>query len=227
MTKLPSSLFALAGFAAFALLAQAQQPALKICVVDIGKVYDAHYEKQEKEAELRTDQEKAEEQIENLNKEGRALVDQYKQLLDQSKNPALTPEAQAKASDDAKKKLDDINSKQNEVNTFKTNVERELQQRIQNIRSVLIDEISRTATDVAKRHGATLLFDKSGASIYGANVLLYSDPAYDITDEVIKEVNKDRPPPTTPAAGSTTAPSTAPSDDETKVVVPGLTPSKQ
>jgi outer membrane protein len=219
MKKSLTSLFALAAFAALALVAQAQ-PAPKILIVDIGKVFENHYEKQEKEAQLRSDEQKAEAEMQRLVKEGNDMVDQYKDMVDQSKNPALTPEARAKAEDDAKKKMDEINGKQNELNTFKENTQRQLQQRIQNIRGVLIDEISKAAADVAKSHGATLLFDKSGISVLGANFLIYSDPGYDITDEVIAAVNKNRPAPSPASTGTA-----APSDDASKVTVPGLTPT--
>lgn len=222
MKKIHSSLFALAAFAVLALPAWAQ-PAPKVLVVDIGKVFDSHYERQEKQTQLANDEQKAEQEMEQLVKQGNDLVDQYKDLVDQSKNPALTPEARSKADDDSKKKMEEISNKKNELDTFKANTQREFQQRIQNVRGVLIDEISRTAADIAKRHGATLLLDKSGASIFGANFLLYSDPAYDITDEVIKEVNKDHPMP--PAATSSAAPA-APASDGPKVILPGLTPKK-
>ncbi|MGA3006407.1 MAG: OmpH family outer membrane protein [Opitutaceae bacterium] len=206
MKKSIASLLALAASLVLALTLRAQ-PEPKILIVDIGKVFENHYEKQEKEAELRSDEQKAEGEMQRLVKEGNDLVDQYKDLLDQSKNPALTPEARAKADDDSKKKMDEIKSKQNELDTFKQNIQHQLQQRIQGIRNILIDSISKTAADVAKRHGATLLLDKSGVSIFGADFLVYSDPAYDITDEVIKEVNKDRP---APAPGS---PAAVPSSD--------------
>ena len=223
MKKSLTPLFALAASMVLALTVRAQS-APKILVVDIGKVFENHYEKKEKEAEILGFKEKAQEDMQRMIKEGNDLVDEYKDLLDQSKNPALTPEARAKADDDSKKKLDEINNKKNEANSFQQTVERQLQERIQNIRSVLLDSISKTAADVAQRHGATLLLDKSGVSIYGANVVIYSDPAYDITDEVIREVNKDRP--LTPPADSGTTPAAPSGDDSSnKVVVPGLTPT--
>jgi outer membrane protein len=223
MKKSLASLLALAASMVLALSAHAQ-PDPKILTVDIAKVFDNHYEKKAKEAELRDDEQKAEDEMQRLVKEGNDLVDQYKGLVDQSKNPALTPEARAKAEDDGKKKMDEITSKQNELNTFKQNIQRQLQQRIQNIRSVLLDSISKTATDVARRRGATLLLDKSGLSIFGANFLVYADPGYDITDEVIKEVNKDQPV-AVPGSAGATPPAPASTDDTPKVTVPGLTPT--
>src|SRR5580692_11659210 len=183
MKKSLTPLFALAASLVLALTVRAQ-PEPKILVVDIAKVFDNHYEKQIEETKLREDAQKAEADMQGMVKAGNELVDQYKDLLDQSKNPALTPEARAKADDDSKKKLDEIKSKQTD--------QRQFQERIQNIHGVLVDSISKTATDIAKRRGATLLLDKSGISAFGATFLVYSDPAYDITDEAIKEENKDR-----------------------------------
>jgi outer membrane protein len=214
-------LFALAASMVLALTVRAQ-PEPKILVVDIVKVFNNHYEKQIEEAKIRGDEQKAEADMQDMMKAGNELVDQYKAQLDQSKNPALTPEAQAKAADEAKKLYDDISHKQNDLDNFKQTVQRQLQERAQNIRSVLVDSISKTAADIAKRHGATLLLDKSGVSLFGANFLVYSDPAYDITDEVIKEVNKDRPL-SLPGSSSTTP--AAPSGDEPKPAVPPVTPT--
>jgi len=221
MKKSLISLLALAASMVLALTVHAQAEP-KILVVDIAKVFDNHYAKQAEEAKLRADAKKAEDDMQHLVKEGNDLVDQYKELVDQSKNPALTPEARAKAEDDSKKKMDEITSKQNELNSFKETVQRQFQERIQTIHSGLVSSIGIAATNVAKRHGVTLLLDKSGISAFGAPFLIYSDPAYDITDEVITEVNKDRP--LLPPATSSTAPA-APSGDEPKLTVPPLAPA--
>jgi outer membrane protein len=219
MKKLLTPLFALAASMVLALTLRAQ-PEPKVLVVDIAKVFDNHYAKQTEETKLRADADKAQKDMQNLVKEGNDLVDQYKALVDQSKNPALTPEAQSKAEDDAKKKMDEITNKQNELNSFKQTVQRQFQERIQTIHNGIVSSINIAATNVAKRHGATLVLDKSGISAFNAPFLIYSDPAYDITDEVIAEVNKDRPP--APPAGA--APG-APSADEPKLTVPSLTPA--
>jgi outer membrane protein len=221
MKKSLTPLFALAASMVLALTLRAQ-PEPKILVVDIAKVFDNHYAKQSEEVKLRADAEKAQKDMQNLVKEGNDLVDQYKELADQAKNPALTPEARAKADDDSKKKMDEITNKQNELNSFKQTVQRQFQERIQTIHNGIVSSINVAATNVAKRHGATLVLDKSGISAFNAQFLIYSDPAYDITDEVITEVNKDRPP--APPASSHAAPG-ASSGDEPKLTVPSLTPS--
>lgn len=208
MKKSIRSLVAVLAVGAFALAARAETAPVKIMVVDMAKLYDNHYKTLEQNAKLTADKQKAEQQVEELNKEGNQLVEQYKSLEEQSNNPALTAEAKSKAANDAKTKMQQIQAKEQEIRSFIQNSSQSLNQRLQNFRSLMLEEISKVATEVAKRHGATLLFDKAGPSLIGISNVIYSDPSYDITDEVMAEINKSRPPgaPTAPAVdtGSST-----------------------
>jgi outer membrane protein len=199
---------------AVALTARAE-PAVKILVVDMAKLYDSHYKTQEQNNKLQADKARAEEEVEKMNKEGNALVEEYKNLQEQSSNAALTPEAKSKAQMDAQKKYDEIQAKRNEISSFIQQSSQSLQQRLQTFRSLMLEEISKVATDVAKRRGATILIDKAGPSLIGISNVIYSDPGFDITDDVLKEINKDRPagaaapaPAASGAANSAATPST-------------------
>ncbi len=206
------SLVATLAIGAFALAARAE-PAVKILVVDMAKLYDNHYKTLEQNAKLQADKQQAEEYVEKMNKEGNTLVDEYKNLEEQSTNAALTAEAKSKAQNDAQKKMAEIQQKQNEIRTFVQNTGQTLNQRLQTFRSLMLDEITKVATEVAKRHGATILLDKSGPSMIGISGLVYSDPSYEITDEVMTEINKDRPagaPTAAPAASSSSSTSLTP-----------------
>ena len=80
----------------------------------------------------------------------------------------------------------------------------------------------------AKRKGATLVIDKSGPTVLGIPAVIYADSAYDITDEAMAEINKDRP--AAPAAATGTGPAATPPAASTakapSVTVPGLAPKK-
>ena len=140
MNKMIRTLITLAAFGAgsTALLAQ---PAVKLVVVDMAKVYDSHYKTEEANAKFRDAEQKAQEQVEELNKQGQSLVDEYKELMEQSKNTVLTPEARSKAEAEGQKKLEDVQRKQGEVQNFRTNTQRSLQQRIKTHRDLLLEEI--------------------------------------------------------------------------------------
>ena len=216
------SLLAAFAFGACALVGTAQTP--KIMVVDMANLFDNHYKKLEQDQKLRGDEQKAQEELEKLNAEGNQLVEQYKEFAEQAKNPALSDDAKAKAEQEAQAKLEEIQRKQNEVQTFRVNTQRTLQQRIQNFRGIMLEEIGKIATDVAKRQGASLLIDKSGPSLIGIAPLIYADPSMDITEAVAAEINKSRPAgaPTAPASPApTTSGSTPTTADEPSVSFPG------
>jgi outer membrane protein len=216
MKKIIRSLVASGTFAALALVTYGQT--VKIHVVDMAKLYDNHYKTIEQNAKIQSDDQKAQVEVEKLNKEGNVFVEEYKALNDQANNPALSAEAKTKSQGDAQRKLEAIQTKQREIQTFMQNTRNSLQQRLKTFRSLILEEISKLATDVAKRKGATLLFDKAGPSMIGISNVVYADPIFDITDDVMKELNKDRP---------ATAPALpVPAASPTANTVPGVTPKK-
>jgi outer membrane protein len=217
MNKSAKTLVALVAFIAAGLFVQAQSTP-KIMVVDMMKLLDEHYKTQEQKDKLKIDADKAKEEAGRMLQERNTLVEQYKDLVEQDKNPAITAAAKAKVEDDANQKMQDIQKKTNELQSFEVNTRNLLQQRFQNFKTIMLEEISKIATDVAKRNGATLLLDKSGPNLLGISSVVYSDPSMDITDQVQAEINKNRPAATAaPAAAPATDSSTS---DSPKITVP-------
>ena len=218
MNKLIRTLLTLAAFGtgSTALLAQ---PAVKLITVDIGKVFDGHYKSEENNIKFKDAEQKAREQAEELRKQGQTMVDEYKELAEQAKNTLLNAEARTKAEQAALKKMEEIQRKQADLQSFLQNTQNSLRQRIDNFREILLEEITKTVNEIARRKGATLVVDKSGPSAFRIPVVLYADPAYDITEEVIAEVNKDRPA-AKPAA--TTAPAAKPAPPASSTPAPAF-----
>jgi outer membrane protein len=220
MKKTIQSLVAVAAIAFSAVTTHAQS-APKILVVDLAKLFDSHWKTQEQTAKLQEDEKKAQDQLAVITKDGNALVEQFKELDEQSKNPAATADAKAKSLAEAQKKYEEIQQKRNEQSTFVQNTSNTLKQRFQTFKTLMIEEITKSAVEIAKKHGATFLLDKSGPTLVGVSNILYFDPTLDITDEVQVELNKDRPA-TVPAVSAPTS-TTAPAADSPSITVPGIT----
>jgi outer membrane protein len=215
MKKLLQSLLILGAFGQAALFAQAQT-APKILFVDMGKLFDGHYRTIAEGVKLQADAQKAQAELDLMIKDRNALVEQYKELDDQSNNPTATAEAKSKAQAAAQQKVAEIRQKEADAQKFQENIARELQQRRKENQGIIMEEIAKIASDIAKRDGATILIDKSGPTLYGLPSVIYSDPSLDITAEVAAEIAKSRPvdtpaPAAAPAA-SAPAPSAAPAD---------------
>ena len=208
------------------------QPAVKLVTVDVAKVYDGFYKAQDGMAKIQDARQKAQDQAEEYRKQGQLLVDEYKDLVEQSKNTLLTPDAKAKAEQNAQKKLEEIQRKQADLQNFMQSTDRSLQQQMMTRSELLLEEISKAVKDVAKRKGATIVIDKSGPSGYGIPVVIDSDPAYEITADVITEVNKDKPAAapataTTPAAATPAPATAAPAFTVPNVSAPKSEPTKK
>jgi outer membrane protein len=224
--KKPIQFILAAAALAFTALTTHAQTGPKILVVDIAKIFDNHYKTQEQQAKLQADEAKAQEQLAQITKEGNALVEQFKELDEQSKNPAASAEAKSKAQGEAQKKYEEIQQKRGEQNSFVQNTRTTLQQRFQTFKTLMVEEITKVAVEIAKKKGATFLIDKSGPTLIGVSNILYYEPSLDITDEVMAEINKDRPA-VTPTPTTATAAPAAPAAGETpKITVPGITPTK-
>jgi outer membrane protein len=225
MKKSIQSLLVVAALTCLSMTAHAQTGP-KILVVDLAKLFDNHYKTQEQQAKLQADEAKAQDQLAVITKEGNALVEQFKELDEQSKNPTATAEAKAKAQGEAQKKYEEIQQKRGEQNSFIQSTRNTLQQRFQTFKQLMVEEITKIAVEIAKKHGATFLLDKSGPTLVGVSNVLYYDPSLEITDEVMAEINKDRPA-ITPTPTSATPTSTAPTSSDTpKITIPGIAPSK-
>ncbi len=209
MNKSVKILFALIALSVSGVMAQAQS-APTVLVVDMIKLLDEHYKTQEQKEKLKADAEKAKEEADRLLQARNTLIEQYKEADEQSKNPATKAEVKDQARSDAAQKLQEIQRKNNELQSFETNTRNLLQQRFQNFKTIMLEEISKIATDIAKRKGANLLLDKSGPNLLGISSVIYSDSAMDITSEVEAEINR----------GRTGSSSSSSADSSPKITVP-------
>jgi outer membrane protein len=191
MNKITRTLLALVGLvSATALFAQ---PALRVVVVDMARVYDTHYKTEEANAKFNDAAQRAQEQLDQLNKQLQTTEEEYRALMEESKSTIKNQQARDKAAADAQRKIEDMRRIQNDAQNFRVNTQRSLQQRAKIHRDSIMDEIMKVVNQIAGQRGATLVLDKSGPSVFGVPVVLHSDGAYDITEQVVKEVNKDRP----------------------------------
>ena len=216
MKKSIPYLLAVGAFASAALIAQAQPaPAgpLKVAIVDMAKLYDSYWKTQDQVTKLKGQQASAQTQFDQMTKDLTALKAGVDELVEQAKNPTATADAVKKAQEEAEAKYQQLQARANDRNTFQQTVQREFQQSMQNFHDLMMEEIGQKAVDAAKSHGATILLDKSGVTVLGAKAILYSDPGYDVTDEVAAAIAKDKPATaTTPPAPAISLPPITPTD---------------
>lgn len=196
------SLLALAAIGATALISQAQT-APKILVLDMGKAIQGYYKAADMEEAMKVEGQKAQTQLQGMEKEVQDVAKKLQEIEEQAKNPALKDEAKAKFQADYEKLVQEAQAKQGEAQNYYNKVRRDMGERQQQGMNALIEDISKKGAEIAKRKGADLVLPKG--------TVVYNNPAWEITDEVIAELNKDKPAgsaakPAAPAAAAPTAP---------------------
>jgi outer membrane protein len=189
------------------------QPAVKLLVIDMAKALEGHYKTEEINSKFQAEAQKVEEQLGEMSKQIQKTRDEANDLIEQSRNSVLKEEVRKQAEVDAQKKIQEFQQQQNDAQEYRAKNQQQFQQRAKASRELLFEEISNVARDIARARGATLVLDKSGPTLLGVPAVVYADAAYDITDDVLKEVNKNRPAPKPPAPALSPAPAmpTAPS----------------
>ena len=164
--------------------------AIKIVTIDMEQLFTKYYKTEQQQAKIFEDEKNAKAQLESMTKEREALVTQAKELQEQTKSPVLTDEARKKAQGEFEAKFGEIRAKETDIQGFYQDVQQRLQKRSAQFQQQAVEEISKVASEVAKKMGATLVLNQ-GASA----VVIYADASFNITDEVLELINKDRPAP--------------------------------
>ena len=186
-------LIALALGAALVLPASAQTQ--KIGTIDLRKVFDNYWKTKQADANLK-------DEAAGLDKERKTMVDdfqkkqeEYKKLQDSASDSAVSTEEREKrkkAAEDLLLKLRDL---ENNVKQFDAQARTTLGEKQRRMRDNLLGEIKDVIKAKAKGGGYALVLDAAAESVNNTPILLYNNGGSDITDEVLKDLNANAPPP--------------------------------
>ena len=82
-----------------------------------------------------------------------------------------------------------------EIKEFEQRRTGQLREEESQVRTKILEEMSAVVEKLGKAGAYNMVLDKSGASMGGIPMALYVDGLTDITDDLIKELNKDAPAP--------------------------------
>ena len=171
---------------AAALSASAQS---KIASVDMKKIFNGYLKT--KTAQSIMDKKKSE-LIKELKDMAEGL-DQarkdYKQLLDQANDQAISTDERDKRKASATEKSRDVSSRQVAFEQYQRQAETRLADESQRMVSGLVGDIQKAVADKARIGSYTLVVDTASASASGTPAVLYADPATDITPSVLAQLN--------------------------------------
>jgi Skp family chaperone for outer membrane proteins len=178
---------------ALAFTASAQAPAGRIVIVDLNKVFTDYYKTPIASAKIK-------DTAESFNKELNEMVDNYKKeieelnkLREDQDKPEYTAEVREQKRKAVSEKLAETQKIQRDLEEYRTSHGKILQDQQLRMRQSIVKEIQDIIDKEAASAGYQLVLDKSGTTANAVPTILFSQDSMDITDDIIKILNKNQP----------------------------------
>ena len=198
---------ALAFTFAFPVVAFAQG-ALKIGTVDMQRAFKECNKTKDAEAKINDAKNAAKKEYDDRAESYKKALDEINTLNKQLDAPALSADAKAQKAKERDDKIANIKNMEREINEFRQTRERQLQEQAMRMREGIVKEITDIVMEKVKANNMDLVFDRSGMSLNGVPVLMYSPNNVDFTSDIIAVLNK--PGRTTSSEKTSTSPSATP-----------------
>jgi outer membrane protein len=191
------------------------QGTLKVGTVDMNRAFKEYNKTKDSEKKINEAKDAAKKEYDDRAENYKKALEEINKLSQQLEAPALSADAKTAKAKERDEKIASIKNMEREINEFRQTREQQLQQQAMRMRESIIKEITDIIMDRVKTNGYDLVFDKSGPSMNGVNVLLHSKDSMDFTTDVITALNKkpvtpDKPATTTEKPATSPATTTAP-----------------
>jgi len=187
MKKLLS--MALASALAFPVAALAQST-LKIGTVDMQRAFKEYTKTKDAEAKINDAKNAAKKEYDDRADAYKKALDEINNLNKQLDAPALSADAKTQKAKERDDKIANIKNMEREITEFRQTRERQLQEQALRMREGIVKEITDVVMDKVKANNMDLVFDKSGMSLNGVPVLMYSRDNTDFTTDIMSVLNK-------------------------------------
>ena len=207
----------LASALAFPVAALAQST-LKIGTVDMQRAFKEYTRTKDAEAKINDAKNAAKKEYDDRADAYKKALDEINNLNKQLDAPALSADAKTQKAKERDDKIANIKNMEREITEFRQTRERQLQEQALRMREGIVKEITDVVMDKVKANNMDLVFDKSGMSLNGVPVLMYSRDNTDFTTDIISVLNK--PGRATTSSSSGEKPATNPSASPAKASKP-------
>src|ERR1700724_1960823 len=166
------------------------QGTLKIGTVDMQRAFKEYSKTKDAEAKINEAKNAAKKEYDDRADGYKKALDEINNLNKQLDAPALSADAKTQKAKERDDKIANIKNMEREINEFRQTRERQLQEQALRMREGIVKEITDVVMDKVKTSNLDLVFDKSGNSLNGVPVLMYSRDSVDFTNDVITVLNK-------------------------------------
>src|SRR5467141_5308208 len=166
------------------------QGTMKIGTVDMQRAFKEYNKTKEAELKINDAKNSAKKEYDDRAEAYKKALDEINNLNKQLESPALSADKKTQTAKERDDKIANIKSMERDISDFRQTRERQLQEQLMRVREGIVKEITDVVMEKVKANNMDLVFDKSGMSINGVPVLMYSHENVDFTNDVIAVLNK-------------------------------------
>src|SRR6266542_5415908 len=171
-------------------IAALAQGTLKIGTVDMQRAFKEYNKTKDAEVKINDAKNAAKKEYDDRAEAYKKALDEINNLNKQLESPALSADKKTGMAKERDDKIANIKSMEREISDFRQTRERQLQEQLMRMREGIVKEITDVVMEKVKANNLDLVFDKSGMSINGVPVLMYSHDNVDFTNDVITVLNR-------------------------------------
>jgi outer membrane protein len=165
----------------------------KLAVVDLKKIFEDYYKTRIANAKLQ-------DELAELEKERKAMLEDYKRAgedhkkaLNEANDQAVSADERERRKKTAEAKLIEMNEIEQRVKQFDRTAIGNLEERKRQAHDKIVGEIRAVINAKARAGGWQYVLDAAAESQARTPILLYSDGASDLTGDVLKQLNANAP----------------------------------
>jgi len=189
MNKKMVSILGIAGLAA----ALAGAGEVKIAVVNGNRLLKEYYKTELADTHIQQQVDDFTAERDKLLAEHKKMKQEFEALRAESQNKALTEEARDKKRELAETKLSEVIEYENSIRDKAATRKKQIEGEGRKIHAELGSAIKEAVKVCADKGGYTLVLEAGGLLANGLESVLYAEPKMDITSDVVKLLNADKP----------------------------------
>ncbi|MGI9088655.1 MAG: OmpH family outer membrane protein [Chthoniobacterales bacterium] len=183
-------LLTIAAIASIAFPVAAFSQAMKIGTVDMNRAFKEYNKTKDAEGKINEAKNAAKKEYDDRAEAYKKALDDINKLNQQLEAPALSADAKSAKAKERDEKITSIKNMEREINEFRQTRERQLQEQALRMREGIVKEITEVVMEKVKANNLDLVFDKSGPSLNGVPLLMYSRDNVEFTNDVVAILNK-------------------------------------
>lgn len=166
------------------------QGTMKVGTVDMNRAFKEYNKTKDAEAKINEAKNAAKKEFDERAEGYKKALDEINKLNQQLEAPALSADAKTSKAKERDEKITNIKNMEREITEFRQTRERQLQEQAMRMREGIVKEISDVVMERVKANNLDLVFDKSGMSLNGVPLVMYSRDNAEFTNDIVAALNK-------------------------------------